>query len=1855
MQGNRHGSLFLHLLLAAVFVALRLGAVGGQNCDAIFEGRGFSVTQAALDEVKDDFQKLVDCVPDQGKLSIEPGLNIKPSTTVVVKNAIEVTSTGKGEKRPVLTCPDVGEPLFEISSTGVELKNFVVSDCMTDSNVTSAIVVDIEKDEDNETTSLEITGVDFVDNTNLNGTASIFIKSVESLSLTRVAFSANLGAHGGGVFLDSPGMEVKVKDCVFEENQSIYFGDTMEGRGAALFQNMSAFVTVTGSRFLNNYAENAGGAMYILGEPPASTLTITNTEFFNNTAGALKAEVDKDGGAIWAKGPTFELNIKNCTMVENKATGQGGVIFLLTSRRQGQIKTEIEDTVFEKNIAFVGGAIWARAAIQWRLGLSISNSQFLSNEALLQFVEPGSIFENAAQFPFIDPGQGGAITCIGISVDFISKGNRFEKNTAIGLGGVDQRGAKGGAILIADAENVTITNNVFKKNSAVNLDTLGEEASGGAIHLTAVGIETARVSDSPPGSPCELQCNADSDVPTLGISNAKAGCGVLDSGNQFRTCVLTNVTECEGVIPDENLVDFKDRPEFGARCKIIVINSNVRLSDTKFVENTADGFGGAVFATEEGNTLTLGKGVEFLRNTARNSRGGALAISEGATLVAEEGMIVKDNVAGLDGGGIVLQGTAGNLTLQGASFTGNMAEMGIGGAIASVSVGSNIAITGQGTFRNNEAAEAGGAIGCLSEDSNITMSDVTFVNNDAGLAGGALHAKSPRGKVGINLVDVAFSKNRIKSAPGMPLLGKGGAIALEGAAITLSISGKANTFADNSAREGGAVRLFDTQKADISQASFTNNVALSGGGLHASFTKKSRDIAVNITNVDFTGNKGYMGGGVMADARSANLSFVPDDGLTGAVFLPSTASQRPQVSFNEVQFNNQQVIKDGGGIFLIDIHAVGQNCDFEGNRVAVEFDGGGGAVKLADFASFDLTSGRFTGNRAVDGGAVFVSNSFFTGKDLNFKKNTALGRGGSIAVEGSSSGDATMVNLVDSKINENIAEFGGGIFANVLESEGINDVCQSVDDLSIEIEEFAFVQNVLAESCRNQQQFSMAASLSVILNSTLISNNKANRAGGGIFTGDPTLLCACCGSKCTSSCQSLGVESELELEGACAKSWVGNSHGSGGYGPIMASFASSGEIIKSDGHPLQDNEVLDEAHSSGEPMASLTVRMKDYFDQVVTVTRPNVFARVTSESSGGQILSGQVDTLVVRGVADFNATIVSAFPAEYQMRMSFPGIEVEDIPFRVTVRECVRGENPVEGLFSTSFSCRQCEANSFSFRPSQSCTSCPTFTTCDTRTLTPIDGYWHSSSWSQSIHKCLVDIACSYGSRFDKLKNQSEDSGAEPLHFGNNTAYKLCRTGYEGPLCGSCGKGYGRVRAFECQECLSKLKAIPLMIVMVLWIVIIVGFIIRNALKAGTPAKARVESRREEGPLESPGNHGPSQVIYLGVNPATENAKILINFLQITSIALVINVEWREEVRRALQIGDIASGFSANGGILSFDCPLEEDSVPVSIRRTILAVLLPLGMMVFPCFFLLRGYFNRTRARFFYRQAFVSVLVVAYVFYTGMTKRALRILHGVSVDSFESDTTFAHGRFWADDTKIRYFEGDHAYLATLLGLPVLLFYSFGFPGYLFYVLWGNKEKLNDESFARSYGFLYRAYHIKYVYWEIVIMARKALLVGVVVFIYELGGNLQSVFAVMVLMAALVLHLISQPYREELSQMNHRETLSLCVSVYTYLVGIAFNDSRLPAWSKIMLSVLLLVAIISLVIYLLCALAAESARHLKSVLEEREVTVPENATTWQKMRLLVNYYWFRVMDRFWQFTEHGIAWSRVKKRNQEPRV
>jgi hypothetical protein len=133
------------------------------------------------------------------------------------------------------------------------------------------------------------------------------------------------------------------------------------------------------------------------------------------------------------------------------------------------------------------------------------------------------------------------------------------------------------------------------------------------------------------------------------------------------------------------------------------------------------------------------------------------------------------------------------------------------------------------------------------------------------------------------------------------------------------------------------------------------------------------------------------------------------------------------------------------------------------------------------------------------------------------------------------------------------------------------------------------------------------------------------------------------------------------------------------------------------------------------------------------------FTNNTATSAGADIQAG---ANVVLDIADSNIDAYSTKVLWYR-------------------KKCVLGEVNIAGY------CQPCAPRTYGLDPKFAvCTMCPVNANCSGRTdITPLAGFWHSSSYSTQIHRCPKKEVCLYG-------------GA-------------CAEGYEGNVCGSCASGYG--------------------------------------------------------------------------------------------------------------------------------------------------------------------------------------------------------------------------------------------------------------------------------------------------------------------------------------------------------------------------------------------------------------------------------------------------------------------------------
>ena len=276
---------------------------------------------------------------------------------------------------------------------------------------------------------------------------------------------------------------------------------------------------------------------------------------------------------------------------------------------------------------------------------------------------------------------------------------------------------------------------------------------------------------------------------------------------------------------------------------------------------------------------------------------------------------------------------------------------------------------------------------------------------------------------------------------------------------------------------------------------------------------------------------------------------------------------------------------------------------------------------------------------------------------------------------------------------------------------------------------------------------------------------------------------------------------------------------------------------------------------------------------------------------------------------------------------------------------------------------------------------------------------------------------------------------------------------------------------------------------------------------------------------------------------------------------------------------DFVSGAATNDIAFSVDCLFDADQKPPrSILRIVIKFAVPLCMELFYIgFWMFKTYRSNENIFFFAKTAMLSSLALVYLTYVSVTKTAVDTLHCIgaydSVDRGDDHTS----RYWALDTSLKCYEGSHAVLVATIGVPVLVVFSFGLPIALACTLLKWRCSTCDEGlswFTDASSFLYRAYKKPFVFWESVIMYRKAILTIVVAFAYPLGSNRQGIIVVCMLTVAIYIQLLCQPYAHEFDSLNACEAASLVVSCLTFASGLFFNDERTSDGVRILLTVLI---------------------------------------------------------------------------------
>ncbi|WP_412069295.1 right-handed parallel beta-helix repeat-containing protein [Rubrivirga sp. IMCC43871] len=374
----------------------------------------------------------------------------------------------------------------------------------------------------------------------------------------------------------------------------------------------------------------------------------------------------------------------------------------------------------------------------------------------------------------------------------------------------------------------------------------------------------------------------------------------------------------------------------------------------------------------------------------RAARGGAVFVADSAKFAATNVSFLRNEAFGnaaTDGGGAIYN-DGGDVDLRSTDFQVSNASGTSGSGGAVFNNGGTLAVQ-LSLFLRNEANRAGGAI--ESRGGTTTLDRVTFDQNEAGSNpgnGGAFH------------------------------ISEGGSATIDGGTVTGNVASS----------EGGGF-WNNTGTMTIVGTTFTDNEASgasadNGGG--ALFNNGGRMV---LTQVTVTGNSATGAAGSGGGVFNAGGELVVS---------------RSTISDNEAQ-------RAGGGIEDAEGEVAIVQSTFLNNGVAIGANPGNGGAVHSGAGELTIVGGRFEGNSAVEGGAIWTSGELVISDNLNdlpsnltpvtlptitdpvITNNEATGDDSDQGGGGVYATAAALVTITNSVISANTASgtagSGGGVFS----------------------------------------------------------------------------------------------------------------------------------------------------------------------------------------------------------------------------------------------------------------------------------------------------------------------------------------------------------------------------------------------------------------------------------------------------------------------------------------------------------------------------------------------------------------------------------------------------------------------------------------------------------------------------------------------------------------------------------------------------------------------------------------------------------------------------------------------------------
>ena len=896
---------------------------------------------------------------------------------------------------------------------------------------------------------------------------------VNTLTVSGSTFKENGGLYGAGIFV--AGSDFTVSDCVFDKNTAFGKGDMTpnNNNGAAIvvtdtgkditgaitgsnFTNNKAQyggaiyicegnIAISDSLFENNSADVEGGAIDIGSAINNPVVTVENSKFVNNTPqaihnskelhlgietftdlqnainlvdGILTLDSDiamtddeaagfvngviinkdividgkghtisaEDLGRIFSIGEGFTVTLTNATLINGKAD-KGGAIYNDGSLTLSDVK--LSDNAADS----YGGAVFNNGH------LVVGNSVFDSND----IVNRGSAsvdYGGAAIYNWYD----GVLTV---------SGSNFTNNIKNYKNGDRLVGA------IATIGDATISDSYFVNNAGRwggAITTSGALLAGDDVNTLTVSGSTFKENGGLYGAGIFVWGSDFTVSDCVFDKNTASGKGNMTPNNNNGAAIEVTDTNkaIAGIITGSKFTNNK--AQYGGA--IDICEGNIKITDSEFVNNSADVEGGAIdINTVNGNPEVSISGSKFINNSA--SYGGAIVNVKDLTVRNTE--FVNNTPDAI----FNYVGFGGNLDLGIENFTDLQNAIGL--------------VTGTLTLNQNVV---------MTDDEAANFVNGVVINKNIRIDGKG-HTIDARDLGRIFSIGEGFTVTLTNATLINGKADKGGAIYNDGS-LTLSDVKLSDNAADS---YGGAV--FNNGHLVVGNSVFDSNDIVNRGSASVDYGGAAiynwKEGTLKVTNSNFTNNiKNYKNGdnlvGAITTIGNATVSgsyFVNNSGRWGGAISATGAELRKNSSTLTV---SNTIFRDNAALYAGAVYIWGSNyniadCVFDNNTAfgkgnMTPNNNNGGALVVSQVSKFNepitgtISGSKFTNNKAQYGGAAYFNKGFVTITDSIFENNVATAEGGAVDFSHASVKDL-VVSINNSSFVGNKAPVAGAIFTNV--------------------------------------------------------------------------------------------------------------------------------------------------------------------------------------------------------------------------------------------------------------------------------------------------------------------------------------------------------------------------------------------------------------------------------------------------------------------------------------------------------------------------------------------------------------------------------------------------------------------------------------------------------------------------------------------------------------------------------------------------------------------------------------------------------------------------------------------------------